>query len=333
MKKLILFTLILALALSLAACGSKAEPAPADVPADSPAEAPEAVPEAESNESSEEAPFIPAMPNPMTSYESVEEINEIIGCRLCTPGVMGVSDKAYLVIETSAWKMAEVQFTVAGLKYSFRSAPVADHDISGLWMGENGTAFEGMEISDELQYAEDSSFKAARWFTMDGQYVLSVTDEGSMEKDTFLGIAEELRARTQPGMSEGEYAAFYAGLEGNYADTVSQRAMAEVTANGGEGVTIVVKWGSSASKTDQWKMEARRTEDGLLSYPGEEHSLFVTEADGTVNQMMADAAMVPGWFAVSEDGHLEWTGANDEQCRTCIFEKVELSGDPLAPAE
>ena len=322
MKKMLFLTLILALMLSLAACGSAPEPAPA--PADDPA--PTVPPE-----TSEEAPFIPGLPNPMVSCETLDEINEAVGCRLCTPAVAGVSDKAYFVITTPDGEMAETQFTVAGLKYNFRCAAVADHDISGLYIGENGTAFEGTAISDELQYAEDGSFKAARWFTMDGQYVLSVTDEGQMDKDTFLAIAEELRARTQPGMSEGEYAAYYADLEGSYADTVSQRAMAEVTANGGEGVTIVVKWGSSASETDQWKMEARLTEDGLLSYPGEERSVFVTEADGTVNQMMADAAMVPGWFAVSEDGHLEWTGANDEQCKTCVFEKVEISGDPLAP--
>ena len=298
MKKLMMFVLLAALVFSLAACGSS--------PAESvPAEAPE----------------ISGLPNPMVSYDSPEEINEIVGSRLCTPGVMGVTDQAYFVIETADGKMAEEQFTVAGLKYSFRCAPVSDHDISGLWISENSTAFESMKISDELQYAEDASFKAARWFTIDGQYVLSVMDEGKMDKDTFLAIAEELRSGTQPGMSENELTAYYADLAGQYADTVSQRASAEVTANGSEGITIVVSWGNSAFETEQWKMEARLTEDGLISYPGEEHSVFTTDANGNTTQIIEDADPVPGWFEFV-DGQLLWTGANEEQCRICVFEKI-----------
>lgn len=322
MKKLILFTLILALAISFAACGSAA-------PGSSGPSEPESAPVEEPAAEPDEAPVIPGVPNPMVACDTLEEINEAVGCRLCTPAVMGVTDKAYFVITTSDGQMAEEQFTVAGLKYSFRCAPVADHDISGLWLGENGTAFEGMEISDELQYAEDSSFKAARWFTMDGQYVLSVNDNGEMEKDTFLAIAEELRAGTQPGMSEGELATYYADLAGNYADTVSQRAMAEVTVGGSEGVTIVVKWGSSASETDQWKMDARLAEDGLLVYQAENHSRFTADNDGNTTEEVLDTAAVAGWFEYV-DGQLLWTGANDEQCRACVFEKIELVSDPPA---
>lgn len=298
MKKLMTFVLFAALVFSLAACGSSpAEPAPGEAPESS------------------------GLPNPMVSYDSLEEINEIVGSRLCTPGVMGVTEQAYFVIETSDGKMAEEQFTVNGLKYSFRCAPVADHDISGLWIGESSTAFAGMEISDELQYAEDASFKAARWFTIDGQYVLSVMDEGKMDKETFLSIAEELRSCTQPGMSEDELAAYYADLAGNYADTVSQRASAEVTANGSEGVTIVVSWSNSAFETEQWKMEARLTEDGLISYPGEEHSVFTTDANGNTTQAIEEAESGPGWFT-HVNGQLLWTGANEERCRSCVFEKL-----------
>ena len=67
-----------------------------------------------------------------------------------------------------------------------------------------------------------------------------------------------------------------------------------------------------------------------MSYPHEEYSHFVTEADGTTKQMVVDAAPVPGWFEFVDD-QLLWTGANNDQCKTCVFEKVELSGDPLAP--
>ena len=317
MKKMILLTLTLALALSLAACGGKTEPASEAGILPDPAEEPGAT--VPGTPSDLDAPA--NLPNPMVSYDTLEEINEAVGCRLCAPAVMGVTDKAYFVINNTDGKMADERFTVAGQSYSFRCAPVADHDISGLWIGENGTAFEGMEISDELQYAEDDSFKAARWFTIDGQYVLSVNDNGTMEKDTFLAIAEELRAGTQPGMSEGELAAYYADLEGSYADTVSQRALAEVTANGSEGVTIVVHWASSAYEYDQWTIDVRLTEDGLLSYQEENHSHFTAAADCSLFEEVQDIAAVAGWFEYV-DGQLLWTGANDEQCRACAFEKI-----------
>ena len=261
MKKILTLTLALALVFALAACGGKAEPASPEAGIlPDPTEEPGTTPPGTSSDL--EAPVI-GLPNPMVSYETLDEINEAVGCRLCTPAVMGVSDKAYFVTTTSDGQMAETQFTVAGLKYSFRCAAVADHDISGLYIGESGTAFSGMEISDELQYAEDASYKAARWFTIDGQYVLSVMDEGTMTKDTFLAIAEELRSGTQPGMSEANLTALYDALAGNYFDITSQRAMAEITSKGSEGLHIVVSWGSSASERDQWVMDARFTEDGL----------------------------------------------------------------------
>ena len=178
MKKSILFAVLAALLLGLAACGA---------------------PAAETPEITEQEPeVIPGVPNPMVQYDTLDDINGLVGSRLCAPGVMGVTDKAYFVINTGDGKMAEEQFTVAGNKYNFRCAPVDDRDISGLWIGDGGTAFEGMEPSDEIQYAESDSCKAARWFTKDGQYVLSVNDEGRLTEDDFLAVAGELRAGTQP---------------------------------------------------------------------------------------------------------------------------------------
>lgn len=321
-RKMTLIILSFLLVLSLAACGGKpVQDENASLPAPD-ASADIAAPGTSSDLNA-------GLANPMTAYDSLEEINEIVGSKLCSPAVMGVGDKAYFVYNLGDYQMAEYQFTVAGLKYNFRSAPVVDKDISGLHVN-GGTAFQGQGASEEIQYAESADAKAARWFTIDGQYVLAAADEGKMDKDTFLSIAEELRICTLPGMSEGELAAFYAGLSGKYEDSVSQRAWAEVTANGSESVTIVVHWSSSAFEYDQWTMTARLAEDGLLSYPGEEHSIFTTDADGSTMQMMADAALVPGWFEFV-DGKLLWTGANDEQCRACVFEKIELTRDPLAP--
>jgi len=328
MKKMLALILALILVFSLSACGAKREAVLPDPDAPDTAETPAA--------SGSDLPELPAsngdlpaagVANPVVQYETLEEINAITGGRLCTPAVMGTSDCSYCTINHGDSLLAQECFTVNGTEYTFRFSPVMDEDISGIYTGE-ATAFAGLVPSDELQYAEGKGFKAARWFTIDGQYVLSVNDGGSMEKDTFLAIAEELRERTLPGMSEGERTAAYADLAGFYTDAASGRATAEVTANGSEGVTVTVHWSSSAFEYTQWVMEAAFTEDGLLSYPEEQHSVITTNADGEPSEIVLDPAG-SGWFDVV-DGKLLWSGADDENCRNCVFEKAELSPTPAA---
>ena len=327
MKKVILFALALTLILSLAACGSTpAGSDPAD-PVPAPSDPVQPDPAAEENT---DEPSVGGMPNPMTAYDSLDAINSELGVKLCSPAVMGVSDKAYFIYDLGDYRIAEEQFTANGLPFSFRCSPIGDKDISGLYL-DNGTAFEGQGISDEIQYAANAEYQAARWFTIDGQYVLSVTDNGALSEETFLGIAEELRAGTQPGSTVGDRAAYYAELEGLYQDTVSQRATAEVTANGGDSVTIVVHWSSSASEYDQWTVKAALAEDGLLCYNEEHHSRITMSADGTKKEERLNDPVIAGWFAYG-DGLLSWTGANSEQCRECVFEKMDvLVTDVAAP--
>ena len=329
MKKTIILILALSLLLTLAACGKAAESAgtgteapaaPVSEPASQPASESASEP-APSEEPKTEEPVLAGLANPMVSYESLEKLNEAVHGKLCTPAVMGVSDKAYFIYTPT--NMAETQFTVNGIPYSFRFCADYDHDISGVYV-DGKTAFEGVAPSDEIDYAEAADCKLAHWVTIDGQYVLCAKEGGKMEKDTFLGIAEELRSRTRPGMSVSERAAFYANLAGSYSDSVSQRATAEVTANGSEGVTVVVRWSSSAFETSQWVMEAAVSEDGLLSYPCESYSEITVDADGTEKQLVIDAEAVPGWFVIS-DGQLQWSGANREDCRSCVFEKNDAA--------
>ena len=133
-----------------------------------------------------------SMPNPLTEYESLAEINEIVGGNLVSPAVMGVSDKAYIVYDCGDYKIAEYKFEVAGYEYNFRCA-VTDMDISGLYLnnGEDGTAFKDGKC-DTVQFNSDDEFKCARYFDGDMQYVLSMNDKGEMDQETFESIADEL---------------------------------------------------------------------------------------------------------------------------------------------
>ena len=293
MKRMLALALAAMMVLCLCACGEK------------PAEQPEA-----------EEPATNGMPNPMTEYASLDEINDIVGSKLVHPGVMGVSDEKFFVIDCGDYRLADYRFAVGGVDYTFRSAPVTQ-DISGYYVGER-TAFADGAQQDGIEYAEADGAQLARWFTIDGQYVLSAK---GVDADTFALVAEELCTMTSPGMSDAEYEAFYAGLAGQYYDSYSQRAVMNVEADGANGVKIIVDWSSSASENTEWTMTARLTEDGLLSYYDCAVSNITTAEDGTetVGIVSTDGE---GWFTFDGD-KLCWTGAADESCVNCVFEKAE----------
>ena len=293
MKRMLALALAAMMVLCLCACGEK------------PTEEPQP-----------EEPGTGGMPNPMVEYDSLDEINDIVGSRLVHPGVMGVSSERFFVTDCGDFQLADYRFTVNGVEYTFRSAPVTQ-DISGYYVGE-GTAFAD-GAHDGIEYAEADGAQLARWFTIDGQYVLSAKDMA--DADTFALVAEELSAMTFPGMSETEYETYYAGLAGQYYDSYSQRAVMTVEADGANGVKIAVDWSSSASENTEWTMTARLTEDGLLSYNDCACSNIVTAEDGTetVEIVSTDGE---GWFTFDGD-KLCWTGAADENCVNCVFEKAQ----------
>ena len=130
--------------------------------------------------------------NPVVAVDSLEEINEKLGGALTTPGVAGSEDVSYSIIGD---ELGEYVFKVNGLEYIYRFQNNTTDDISGIY-GSNGQAF----ASKDDTYYEDSYYKAYRWFTLDGQYCLAVNDNGSMAKDTFMGIAEEFESYTNDNL-------------------------------------------------------------------------------------------------------------------------------------
>lgn len=180
MKKLVALLICFVMMFSLCACGRE-----------------EAKNEEKEPQNTEEGTA--NMVNPCTEYSSLEEVNEIIGGNLCAPGVMGVSDRAFVVIDCGSYKIGEYQFTVAGYDYNLRCAKTGD-DISGVYLsGGEGTAFEGQtaETDDNgIQSNADNETKCARWFVDDMQYVLSVNDNGGMDHETFMSIADEMMHNT-----------------------------------------------------------------------------------------------------------------------------------------
>jgi len=296
MKKILAIVLALAMVFSFAACGKEK-----DVPAEAPAP-------------------ISGVANPIAQYDSLEEVNEELGLRLSQPGVMGVTDNVFQIIDCNDYKIGEFLFKVNGYEYSLRGSSVYDTDISGVYIGEKGTAFEGRQLQSEPDFVFEKEIKLARWATIDGQYVLSVKDEkNEIAEETFKGIADEFVSMSVPTPSSEELAAYYESLAGDYEDTFSQRAVAEVTAYE-DYVEIMVHWGSSAFESTMWTMTARLAEDGLLCYSDEKRTDIVLSESGleTDNVVYENEA---GFFSVDEEGKLIWNGAFSEDCRECAFVK------------
>lgn len=110
----------------------------------------------------------------------------------------------------------------------------------------------------------------------------------------------------------------YDSLVGEYVDSYSGRAMATVEKDD-KGLVISVSWGSSATETTQWVMHAKLSKDGTkLEYDDETCNNLVYEDAGVKNIIVYEGKS--GSFEI-QDSKLAWTGANDENCKPCVFEK------------
>lgn len=108
---------------------------------------------------------------------------------------------------------------------------------------------------------------------------------------------------------------------GEYMDSVSQRATMTITKND-EGYEIIVRWANSASEETVWEMSPVVFEDDKLNYKGENITMYKYDDDG--KELIVDGATAAnnvGYFEIKE-GKLYWTGAAQDICKSCIFEKI-----------
>lgn len=292
MKKYLAVVLCLLMVIGLAACGAKTEAEPQS--------------EAEKIETGAEGGPIG---NPVTEVESLEALNEMTGAKFVTPGVMGVTNVFYSIIDCGDYKIASYKYTVNDKVCEIRFSDYMQEDISGYYL-EDGTAFAASEGDDEII---KDGVGLARWFTVDGQYVYIVESEG-IDKELFDAFAYDFRNASLGDNGPAALAAFYSSIEGEYGDPVSQRASLTVTANE-DNAEFTVLWSSSASATTKWVMHIRKTEDGLLNYKDCVKTVITDDGEKT------ESENGEGYFEYSE-GKLLWTGAAEEDCTVCAFEMI-----------
>ncbi len=200
-KSLVLFSTCV-LAMGLAGCSSsKAEETTVATSATSVAETTTADTEAVTEtteeitkDSSEDTETV-GMVNPMVEYGSLEEVNEILGGAMCKPAVMGVTEEQFWTIDCGEQGMlGQYCCKVNGTGYMMRFSPNQIGDITGVYTDDGNTVY-GEPGDQAIEYADDSGILFARWFTIDGQYVLEC-ESNEITTEVFEGIAEELYLQT-----------------------------------------------------------------------------------------------------------------------------------------
>lgn len=249
------------------------------------------------------------MPNPVVEYATLEEINEKIGVNLMKPAVMGVTNEKYSIIGDT---IAQYTCDINGHEWTFRAACITDEDISGIYDEHN----EFVSYQDGGLYTND--FYLNRFFDGDKQYTIAVKEPVSedgkelISEDVFVDCCMELQSIQKQHMDDP--------LVGDYQDSVSQRAIAYVE-RFGDLYNISVIWSNSDSDTNCWTMYEAVKDGDKLTYKGEEIGHYTYDDDGNEISSEVTASNNVGYFEI-KDGKLYWTGASQEQCQTCVFEKI-----------
>ena len=110
----------------------------------------------------------------------------------------------------------------------------------------------------------------------------------------------------------------YSGFGGTYDDEYSQRATMEATPEE-DHLHIVVSWADSAFACYSWEMNAT-LEGNRLVYSDciNEYSASDDSPEGPEHKILYTSGN--GYFEV-DSGKLKWTGAEDQDCRECVFSK------------
>ena len=134
------------------------------------------------------------MPNPIVSYQSLDEINAVVGCALVAPADYSITDETYSVIGGT---VAEYTFLMDGLRFTVRAARTTD-DISGIYVGD-GTASDLIPADDPYAIVEANGGLYTRWFLGGMQYSL-YAEAGVLDDD--MWFMRDMLAYTFPWYAE-----------------------------------------------------------------------------------------------------------------------------------
>lgn len=254
------------------------------------------------------------MPNPMVAIDSLEALNEVFGCAMITPTVAEITDEEFYSIDGDP-QLAQYNFKANGYDCTLRFAVAGmDTDISGYYKEDGTTVFQNSD-SDVSSYENDEA-KLIRWFTIDGQYVFCMVDNGEVEYADFDAIVKEFQSVKPVNWNSDGAFEDYKALEGYYQDETSQRAMASFSISGDHG-KVYIMWGNGAEETYEWVMDVVLDENGNLVYDKEARNVYKADENGSSTEENLEYGGA-GTIEV-KDGKLYCTNAADETLRDCVF--------------
>ena len=112
-------------------------------------------------------------------------------------------------------------------------------------------------------------------------------------------------------------------LVGDYRNTADERMVLCVERRGDEYI-VSVNLILSDREFRCWTMTGAERDGDRLTYRGEEIGHYTYDAEGNETSSEVTAANNLGYFE-RKGGKLYWTGAAQEECRGCVFEKIVYS--------
>ncbi len=252
-----------------------------------------------------------SLPNPVKEYGSLEEINELAHGHLMHPAVMGVTDERFSMIDCGDYQIAQYEYAVNGVPYTYRFSSYVESDISGIY--EGGGELFGSGFENEVK--EFAGGKAYRFFNVDGQYVLTAKDEGALDLETFRLIAEEQQNLASMFGEDGA-AAPYAG---DWHEKHAGRGMMSVTAQG-DTAYFSVRWANSAFETYFWEFSGEVGEGGAIEYSDGTRVLmrYDEKGNGTEVERIETNS---GTISLDDDGSILWTDNDAGSTEPSVFVK------------
>ncbi len=252
--------------------------------------------------------------NGVVEYNSLEEINEITGMHIVVPAVMGIEDVKYCVIEN---KIAMCTFVINGYSYFIKATYDVDCDASGIYI-EGTPAFDIEEVKqNEKCFAQDELYKLFSFMINNGQYIFAVNDNGELSYDEFESEYYEIRDMIIKESTNEQFR----NIEGMYVDSTSQRATAEVILTDANKCEIYISWSNSANENDTWTIVGNIEDDGKIKYDTDYHVKRSFDEDG--NQLSETLTDTSNGYILYKDNKLIWSGSNNPQTSTCVFEKAQ----------
>lgn len=194
---------------------------------------------------------------PMIKYDSIEEINSIVGSNIVSAAAL---DEKFYVVDGV---MAEYGFSLGNVDYVFRASKTQD-DITDVYVDGHGFFEDCYGIPSDGSILHDAGtvdgapLYAARWFDGEMQYCLVGKDKGGSEYRDFELVLIKLSRPFFPD------SVAYEEICGTYEDKMYSMVFTVNYAGNSVDMTVISQWKDDPTTSSIWCISASFNEDNSL---------------------------------------------------------------------